>query len=503
MVNLKKEQKDKRGGCKMSERERRNRRNRKKRMRHQNRLLKLLILAAAIVLVCGATFAGVQEKHVEIIIKAENFSMLQEAEIPVFTADVNLEGKEKIILDTRNKFSAKDLLDKLKSGEGYTLSCETDGVSEGEYPIIVQLDSELEELLVGDWKGKVVISTQNAVLTVKNKYGSWEENRFKRTDGSYVTNDFIVSNGNTYYFNEDAIMAVGWQETDTGKYHFGENGIMTVGWYEENGKTFYLDTDGKMHTGWYEENGKKYYFTSSGEMAVGELKVGITVYTFDENGVMISEKKEIDPTKPMVALTFDDGPGEKTMDLLNALEQYKAHATFFMCGTSLSKKDIDAAAILKKMEEIGCDTSNHTMTHQKLDTLSPEQIISEVQGVSNIISSHIGHGAISLRPPYGRGIHDEKVTKNVGLPMIYWSVDTLDWKTKSKEETVKAVLSEVRDGSIILMHDIHEWSVEAAIEVIPQLIERGYQLVTVSEMAAARGITLEPGITYFNFYPAN
>ena len=477
----------------MSERERRNRR---KRIRRRNRMLKLLILTAVIVLVCGATFAGVQEKHVEIIIKAQNFSMLQESEIPVFTADISLQGKGKIILDAKNKFSAKDLLDKLESGEGYTLFCETDGISEGEYPITVQLDSELEDLLLGEWKDKVTISTQDAVLTVENKYGNWEENRFKRTDGSYVTNDFVVSKGNTYYFNSDGVMAVGWQETNGGRYHFDENGIMTVGWYEESGKTYYLNADGKMHTGWYEENGKKYYFTSTGEMAVGELKVGITVYTFDENGVMISEKKEIDPTKPMIALTFDDGPGEKTMDLLNALEKYKAHATFF-------KKDIDADAILKKMDAIGCDTSNHTMTHPKLDSLSPEQIISEVQGVSDIISSHIGHGAISLRPPYGSGIHEEKVTKNVGLPMIYWSVDTLDWKTKSKEETVKSVLSEARDGSIILMHDIHEWSVEAAIEVIPQLIEKGYQLVTVSELAAARGITLKPGVTYFNFYPTN
>ena len=484
----------------MSERERRNRR---KRIRRRNRMLKLLILTAVIVLVCGATFAGVQEKHVEIIIKAQNFSMLQESEIPVFTADISLQGKGKIILDAKNKLSAKDLLDKLESGEGYTLFCETDGISEGEYPITVQLDSELEDLLLGEWKGKVTISTQDAVLTVENKYGNWEENRFIRTDGSYVTNDFVVSKGNTYYFNSDGVMAVGWQETNEGRYHFDENGIMTVGWYEESGKTYYLDADGKMHTGWYEENGKKYYFTSTGEMAVGELKVGITVYTFDENGVMISEKKEIDPTKPMIALTFDDGPGEKTMDLLNALEKYKAHATFFMCGTSLLKKDIDADAILKKMDAIGCDTSNHTMTHPKLDSLSPEQIISEVQGVSDIISSHIGHGAISLRPPYGSGIHEEKVTKNVGLPMIYWSVDTLDWKTKSKEETVKSVLSEARDGSIILMHDIHEWSVEAAIEVIPQLIEKGYQLVTVSELAAARGITLNPGVTYFNFYPNN
>jgi len=500
MVNLKKELKDKRGGYKMSEREKRNRR---KKRRQRRKLLRMLILAAAIVLVCGATFAGVQEKHVKIVIRAQDVSMLQDAELPVFTAEVNCEGKQKIILDTKNKFSAKDLVEKLKSGGGYTLSCETDGISEGEYPIKVQLDSEIEELLLGEWKDKITISTEDAVLTVQNKYGSWEGIRFKRTDGSYVTNDFIVSKGNTYYFDGDGNMAAGWQEVNGARYHFEENGVMTVGWYKENGASYYLDADGKMHTGWYEENGKKYYFGSSGEMAVGELKVGITTYTFNEEGVMVSEKKEIDPSKPMIALTFDDGPGEKTMDLLNTLEQYKVHATFFMCGTSLSRKDIDVDAILKKMDAIGCDTSNHTMTHPKLDTLSPEQIVSEVQGVSDIISSHIGHGAISLRPPFGRGIHEEKVIKNVGFPMIYWSVDTLDWKTKSKEETVKSVLSEARDGSIILMHDIHEWSVEAAIEVIPQLIEKGYQLVTVSELAAARGITLEPGVTYFNFYPEN
>lgn len=503
MVNLEKEHKDKRGGCKVSERERRNRRNRIKKKQQRNKLLRLLILAAVIVLVCGATFAGVQEKHANIVIRAVNFSMLQEEKIPVFTAEVSFEGKEKIILDTRDKLSVKDLLEKFRSGEGYTVSCETDGISEGEYPITIQLDSEIEELLSGEWKDKVTVSTEDAVLTVQNKYGNWEENRFKRIDGSYVTNDFIVSKGNTYYFDSNGTMAVGWQETPEGTYHFDENGIMNVGWYEENGKMYYLDTDGKMHTGWYEEGENKYYFGSNGEMAVGELKVGITTYTFNEEGIMVSEKKEIDPSKPMLALTFDDGPGEKTMDLLNALEKYKVHATFFMCGTSLSKANIDADAILKKMDAIGCDTSNHTMTHPKLDTLSPEQIISEVQGVSNIISSHIGHGAVSLRPPYGSGIHEEKVIKNVGLPMIYWSVDTLDWKTKSKEKTVESVLSEARDGSIILMHDIHEWSVEAAIEVIPKLIEQGYQLVTVSELAAARGVTLEPGVTYYNFYPTN
>ena len=83
--------------------------------------------------------------------------------------------------------------------------------------------------------------------------------------------------------------------------------------------------------------------------------------------------------------------------------------------------------------------------------------------------------------------------------MIYWSIDTLDWKTKSKDETVKAILEQAKDGDIVLLHDIHDWSVEAAIEVIPKLLEKGLQLVSVSELAAARGVTLENGFTYFNF----
>lgn len=212
-------------------------------------------------------------------------------------------------------------------------------------------------------------------------------------------------------------------------------------------------------------------------------------------------EKTVDPDKPMIALTFDDGPGLRTTEILSVLEHYGARATFFMCGNSLSRADINVESVLKKMDEIGCETSNHTMNHIQLNTLTVKNIKRQVRGVNRIIKSHTGHGAAGLRPPYGSGIHSKKVINNVGLPMIYWSIDTLDWKTKSKKATVKAVLKQVRDGDIVLMHDIHTWSVDAAIELIPKLIKKGYQLVTVSEMAAARGVELENGKTYFSFYP--
>ena len=243
-------------------------------------------------------------------------------------------------------------------------------------------------------------------------------------------------------------------------------------------------------------------------MGKTEVKaVSLMKDSMEQESITVVKRKEscierrVDFNKPMIALTFDDGPGLRTMELLNILEYYDARATFFMCGNNLSRKDINVDCILKKMDKIGCEISNHTMNHMQLSILSAKNIKRQVEGVNQIIESHTGHGAASLRPPYGSGIHSKKVINTVGLPMIYWSIDTLDWKTKSKKDTVKAVLKKAGDGDIVLMHDIHTWSVDAAIEIIPKLIKKGYQLVTVSEMAAARGVELENGKTYFSFYP--
>lgn len=228
------------------------------------------------------------------------------------------------------------------------------------------------------------------------------------------------------------------------------------------------------------------YKRKSGEETKSEIETG-------------SPKRQTDGKRPMIALTFDDGPGKRTMELLQVLEQYGARATFFTCGTSLSRSDINVSKILKKMDEIGCDIGNHTMGHKQLDLLNTKQIKNEVKCVNSIIEKYTGHEAALLRPPYGAGIHNKKVINSVRMPMIYWSVDTMDWKTRSRKATVKSVMNNAQEGDIVLMHDIHDWSVDAAKEVIPKLIKKGYQLVTVSELAAARGIKMEDGVTYFDF----
>lgn len=208
----------------------------------------------------------------------------------------------------------------------------------------------------------------------------------------------------------------------------------------------------------------------------------------------LEEQAKADYDQPMLALTFDDGPGKYTSKLLDALEEYGAHATFFMVGKNVPKYPDE----VKRMLEIGCELGNHSYDHAQLTKLTPEEIQGQVNNTNGEVEKAAGSSATLLRPPYGAV--DDNVKQNVGMPMILWSVDTLDWKTKDANATIENVLTNAEDGDIILMHDIHEQSVEAAIQLIPALQEKGYKLVTVSEMAKARGVKLENGEKYFGFW---
>ena len=209
--------------------------------------------------------------------------------------------------------------------------------------------------------------------------------------------------------------------------------------------------------------------------------------------MLSKEKTEIDPGKPMVALTFDDGPGPRTSEILDQLKKYNAHATFFMLGKNV-KSYPDA---IKQMLKDGNELGNHSYDHQQLTKIDAEAIAKEVNDTNENIKNISGSPATVLRPPYG-AINDT-VKSSVGMPMILWNVDTLDWKTRNTQSTIDEVMRNLKDGDIILMHDIHTQTVDAALQLIPKLEEEGYQLVTVSEMAAAKHKTLENGTAYSDF----
>ena len=125
-------------------------------------------------------------------------------------------------------------------------------------------------------------------------------------------------------------------------------------------------------------------------------------------------------------------------------------------------------------------------------------IQSEISSTNAQIRALTGHNATLVRPPYGA--YNSNVQINAGAPLILWSIDTLDWKTRNAKNTINVVMNEVKDGSIILMHDIHSPSVDAAEVLIPKLIASGYQLVTVSELAKYRSVAMYSGGVYNAFY---
>lgn len=195
----------------------------------------------------------------------------------------------------------------------------------------------------------------------------------------------------------------------------------------------------------------------------------------------------------MIALTFDDGPYPPvTNRILEVLEENGAKATFFVMGNRMD----EFGETVEKAYSLGCQIGNHTFSHKDLTKLDAEGIRYEVQHSNENISKYAPVGKAVLRPPYGA--KNDLVYKTVDVPMITWSVDPEDWKSRDKDQVIKNIIDVVQDGDIVLMHDLYSSTADAMEVVIPKLIEMGYQLVTVDELFEAKGITLQAGNIYRN-----
>ena len=203
--------------------------------------------------------------------------------------------------------------------------------------------------------------------------------------------------------------------------------------------------------------------------------------------------RTINLNKKLIALTFDDGPGPYTKDIVDCLRRNKGRATFFVLGQYAKSYPSTIKAIYKDGNEIG----NHSYNHPDLSGLSGAQIRAQINKTDRIVKNIVGEKPKTIRPPYGA--IDDTVKKNVGKPMILWNIDTLDWEHKNANTTVSVVLNQAEDGDIVLMHDIHEPTRDAALELIPKLMKRGFELVTISELAKYRGNGMAKGVRYYNF----
>lgn len=201
-------------------------------------------------------------------------------------------------------------------------------------------------------------------------------------------------------------------------------------------------------------------------------------------------RDDLDPKKPMVALTFDDGPYTPvTGKILNILKKYDAKATFFVVGSRVPQYE----DMVKKAYEQGNEIATHTYNHADLTKLSTKKIKAEINKSSDVINDAIGCSFSVLRPPAGN-IND-KMRKVIKVPMIYWSVDTEDWRSRNAKSVLKECKS-IRDGDIVLMHDLYPSTAEAVKKLVPRLVKEGYQLVTVDEMLYYKGIDAKAGKVY-------
>lgn len=199
--------------------------------------------------------------------------------------------------------------------------------------------------------------------------------------------------------------------------------------------------------------------------------------------------------KKLVALTFDDGPSQYTGKLLDALKKYNAKATFFVVGSRIGGDS--STALLGRMEAEGHVVGNHSQNHKNLKYLSASGVASEMYTAAERIKKAIGHYPVVMRCPGGNyNSTVQAYAKSINVPIIQWSMDTIDWRDRNKATILSRAKSGIKNGSIVLMHDLYSTTVDAAIELIPYLQQQGYTLVTVPELLAVKYGTIEPGKVY-------
>ena len=210
---------------------------------------------------------------------------------------------------------------------------------------------------------------------------------------------------------------------------------------------------------------------------------------------LLPVRAEAAPAAKYVALTFDDGPsGRYTRHLLEGLREREVKATFLLCGYRIAQ----FPELTRRIYEQGHEIGHHGYSHASMKTMSRRDIAREIQETEAILPE--GCQPVFLRPPGGEvsdGVF--QVAQARQLAILRWSVDPRDWETRDALAVESAVLETVGDGDIILLHDMTDSSVRAALEIIDRLKEQGFRFVTVSELAELRDVRLQPGKIYTCF----
>ena len=199
----------------------------------------------------------------------------------------------------------------------------------------------------------------------------------------------------------------------------------------------------------------------------------------------------VDRPEKVCAISFDAAWGaDNTQGILDVLAKYNVKATFFVVGCQ-TVKDPD---IVRRIAAEGHQVGNHSYDHPQMDSLTCAQALADLQKNDALLCRLLGKGDYWVRPPYG--LCTDREAAALSVPLVNWSVDTEDWKSKDADKILDIIYRQVSDGDIVLLHDRYQNTVDAVLRAVPHLQEQGYVFVTVSELLTLKGVTPESGVTY-------
>lgn len=215
--------------------------------------------------------------------------------------------------------------------------------------------------------------------------------------------------------------------------------------------------------------------------------------SFDADGKLIIDTDTLDGKKA-VALTFDDGPGEYTSTLIEGLNARGAQATFFMVGSCVEQYP----DVLVQMVDGGHQLGNHTYNHTDITTVTHQEMSDQIAKTDTAVYQACGQLPTAFRPPYGS--YNNETNKSINKTITMWSVDTVDWNLKSSAAVKDTIVSQCKDGDIILMHDIYKTTVDGTLEAIDELQKQGFVFVTVDKLLTRYGYDIEKGKAHASQY---
>ena len=354
------------------------------------------------------------------------------------------------------------------------------------------------------------------------------ETKTMASDGEKLGEGVMEQNGTKYVPLKAAMTALGGtaefdgKKTWTVKYNDTETTVTTNGKFKIDGNR----VKGDDFSVWLDEEKDRFYVSAPAlAQIIGrnytDLGDGAFAFTTLSLDGLDSQKTYLDSLRSSlsdavdgdipeadvyIALTFDDGPTGKSENypngltnyLLDGLKERGAKATFLMVGNRVS----EVSDALPRMVSEGHELGNHTMTHpmSHLTGLDQDGIRSQINDATEAIKAIAGQAPQVLRP-VGGGVNSDvkEIAKELGYPIINWSVDTEDWKYRDAEHVKQVIVEQAGDGDVVLMHDLYPTSVKGALAAIDELqarTDKTYAFVTVSQLAAIHGITLEPGVVY-------